>query len=109
MSENDLFNENNLKNMFSNLSDEDKKKYQRIGEEMYNIDYEKINEQGKIEQDKADNIELENVSQIKLMLCSGLHPSFLSSQEKDMMKNNYGNKWIESYGYLEIDLNRINF
>ena len=30
-------------------------------------------------------------------------------QEKDMMKNAFGEKWYEQYGFLETDLNRINF
>ena len=43
------------------------------------------------------------------MLRSGMHPSFLSRQEKDIMKNVFGNKWYEEFGFLETDENRINF
>jgi len=43
------------------------------------------------------------------MLLSGIHPSYLNNQEKDLMKNNLGEKWYESFGFLEVDLNRINF
>ena len=105
-----LFGDRRLKEISESLSEEDKKRYAKIGEEMYNsIDFNKINEQGNEAQNNADAIELENISQIKLMLSSGLHPSFLNSQEKDMMKNNFGQKWYENFGYLETDLNRINF
>lgn len=104
-----LFGEKRLKEIAESLSDEDKKRYQKIGEEMYNtIDFNNINNQGSNLSD-ADTIELENVAQLKLMLSSGIHPSFLTNQEKDMMKNNYGEKWFEKFGYLEVDLNRINF
>ena len=104
-----LFGEKRLKEMADSLSDEDKKKYAKIGEEMYNtVDFGKINEQGS-DLSNETSIELENVAQLKLMLLSGIHPSFLTNQEKDMMKNNYGEKWYEDFGFLEVDLNRINF
>lgn len=103
-----LFNEKRLKEMADSLSEDDKKRYAKIGEEMYNsINFEDINSQGVIE--NKDEIEMENVSQIKMMLLSGIHPSYLSNQEKDLMKNNFGEKWYESFGFLEVDLNRINF
>jgi len=105
-----LFNEKRLKEIAENLSEEDKKRYAKIGEEMYNsISFENINSQGKLTTENADAVELENVAQVKVMLLSGLHPSYLSGQEKDMMKNSYGEKWYETYGFLETDLNRINF
>jgi len=105
-----LFGEKRLKEIAESLSEEDKNRYKQIGEEMYNsIKFEDINSQGSAACDNAESIDLENVSQIKLMLSSGLHPSFLSNQEKDMMKNNYGEKWFETFGFLETDLNRINF
>jgi hypothetical protein len=103
-----LFSEKRLKEISESLSEEDKKRYAKIGEEMYNsINFEDINSQGIT--DNKDEIELENVAQIKMMLSSGIHPSYLSGQEKDMMKNNFGDKWYESCGFLEVDLNRINF
>lgn len=105
-----LFGEKRLKEIGDSLSDEDKKRYAKIGEEMYNtIKFEDINSQGTQATENADEIELENISQIKLMLNSGIHPSYLSNQEKDMMKNAFGEKWFESFGFLETDLNRINF
>jgi hypothetical protein len=103
-----LFGEKRLKEISDSLSEEDKKRYAKIGEEMYNsINFEDINSQGIT--DNKDEIELENVAQIKMMLSSGIHPCYLSNQEKDMMKNNFGEKWYESFGFLEVDLNRINF
>jgi len=103
-----LFNEKRLNEITSKLSEDDKKRYSKIGEEMYNtIKFEDINSQGI--PDTNDEIEIENVSQIKMMLLSGIHPSYLNNQEKDLMKNNLGEKWYESFGFLEVDLNRINF
>lgn len=103
-----LFSEKRLNEITSKLSEDDKKRYSKIGEEMYNtINFEDINSQGIV--DNKDEIEIENVSQIKMMLLSGIHPSYLNNQEKDLMKNNLGEKWYESFGFLEVDLNRINF
>jgi hypothetical protein len=102
-----LFSDKRLQEISSSLSDEDKKRYAQIGEEMYNtIDFDSINQQGNIDH---ESIELENIAQIKLMLQSGIHPSYLNNEEKDMMKNSFGEKWYETYGFLETDLNRINF
>jgi hypothetical protein len=105
-----LFGEKRLKEIAESLSEEDKQRYAKIGEEMYNsIKFEDINSQGNLANENAESIEIENIAQIKVMLSSGLHPSYLSGQEKDMMKNSYGEKWYETFGFLETDLNRINF
>ena len=105
-----LFNEKRLKEISDSLSDEDKKRYAKIGEEMYNsISFEDINSQGALASNNAEEIEIENTAQVKVMLQSGIHPSYLNSQEKDLMKKAYGEKWFENYGFLETDLNRINF
>lgn len=103
-----LFDDKHLQNMYNSLSDEDKLNYKKIGEHMYNsIDFSEINSQGL--NDNHKEIDLENVSQLKLMLQSGIHPSYLSNQDKDLLKNNLGEKWYEKFGFLENDLNRINF
>ena len=105
-----LFSKKRLQEIETTISDDDKKRYAKIGEEMYNsISFEDINSQGQLATENAETIELENVSQIKLMLQSGIHPSYLSTQEKDMIKNAFGKKWFEQYGFLETDLNRVNF
>ena len=103
-----LFGDKQLSEITSNLSEDDKKRYAKIGEEMYNtIKFEDINSQGVLT--NKDDVEIENVSQIKMMLLSGIHPSYLNNEEKDLMKNNLGEKWYETFGFLEVDLNRINF
>lgn len=103
-----LFSEKRLKEISENLSDEDKKRYAKIGEEFYNsINFESVDKQG--DSSNAEEIELENVSQLKLMLHSGIHPSYLTGEEKSLLKNAFGEKWYENFGFLESDLNRINF
>jgi len=105
-----LFTDQKLDEISNSLSEEDKKRYKNIGEEMYNsIKFEDINSQGSTAINNHEEIELENVSQLKLMLLSGLHPSYLNNEEKDMLKNMLGDRWFEKFGFLETDLNRINF
>jgi hypothetical protein len=105
-----LFGEKRLQEIAASLSEEDKKRYAKIGEEMYNsINFEDINSQGNLATQNADEIEMENASEIKIMLRSGMHISYLTRQEKDIMKNVFGNKWYEEFGFLETDENRVNF
>ena len=105
-----LFSKKRLQEIADTTSDEDKKRYENIGKEMYDsIKFEDINSQGTFASENAESIELENISQLKLMLQSGMHPCYFTTQDKDMMKNSYGEKWFEQYGFLETDLNRINF
>ena len=106
----DLFTNPMVQQAKQAMTQEQLDEYKRIGEEMYNsISFEDINSQGKFATENAEAIELENVAQTKLMLQSGILPSYLSTQENDMMKNAGGEKWYEQYGFLETDLNRINF
>jgi hypothetical protein len=42
------------------------------------------------------------------MLESGLHPSFLTYEEKSFMENYLGKEWYKEFGYLENDLHRVN-
>jgi len=103
-----LFDDKELKKIVDNLSKEDKERYEKIGKEMYDsINFDDINSQGNSTDHEKVNIE--NVAQLRLMLQSGIHPSYLNNQEKDLLKNNFGDKWYEEYGFLEVDLNRINF
>jgi hypothetical protein len=105
-----LFGEKRLQEIAASLSEEDKKRYAKIGEEMYNsINFEDINSQGNLASQNADEVEMENAAEIKIMLRSGMHISYLTRQEKDIMKNVFGNKWYEEFGFLETDENRVNF
>jgi len=102
-----LFGDKHLMGIADKLSDEDKARYAVIGKELYDsISFGDINSVGT--QTNHEVVELENVSQLRLMLSSGMHPSFLTGEEKNIMKNNFGEKWYEEYGFLECDLQRVN-
>lgn len=96
-----LFDNQMFQEMKNSLSPEEQKKYEQYGKYMYE-DMDQVTENGDM---KAA---IDTVSQIKLMLESGMHPSFLEKEEKEFLKNYLGEKWYESFGYLENDLNRMN-
>ena len=53
-----LFSKKRLQEIENSMSDEDKKRYAKIGEEMYNsISFEDINSQGKLATENAEDIE----------------------------------------------------
>lgn len=46
--------------------------------------------------------------QLEDMILSGMHPSYLKKNERDFMEHVGGKDWFKKYGYLEMDLNRVN-
>lgn len=96
-----LFDNPQFVEMKNSLPLEEQKKYEDYGKHMYsNID--NFDEKGEM------NAAIDTVSQIKLMLQSGMHPSFLEKEEKEFLSNYLGKEWYKEFGYLENDLNRIN-
>ena len=94
-----LFDNPMFQQMKQSLSKEDQQKYDQIGKELY----ESINfETGEVEE------AVDVMAQLKIMLQSGLHPSFLSYEEKQFLENYLGKTWYLEFGYLENDLLRIN-
>ena len=96
-----LFDNPMFTEMKNSLSEDEQKKYEKYGKYMYE-EMDQVTDSGEM---KAI---VDTVSQIKLMVESGLHPSFLDKEEKEFLKNYLGEKWYESFGYLENDLNRVN-
>ena len=96
-----LFDNPMFTEMKNSLPEEEQKKYEQYGKYMYE-EMDQITDNGEM---KAI---IDTVSQIKLMVESGMHPSFLDKEEKEFLKNYLGEKWYEKLGYLENDLNRIN-
>jgi hypothetical protein len=94
-----LFDNPVFTNMKKSLPKKEQERYDKIGKEMYeDIDYEKGSVPGAIDA----------LAQIKVMLDSGMHPSYLTYEEKTFLENYLGKEWYKNFGYLENDLNRIN-
>ena len=100
---NDLFHNQMTKVAMDALSQEDKEKYRIIGEKLYgNINFEN----SEILDNKEPPIE-EAVAYLESQLNSGLHPSNMEDNEKQILFNFYGDKWYEKWGYIKEDLNEI--
>ena len=87
----DLFTDPKLKSAFDALSPEEKAKYKAAGEHMYQKDYEKIGNEDKVFQDA--------VLYISEGLKSGLRPSQLEENEKEVMRSALGKNWFQKFFY----------
>jgi hypothetical protein len=96
-----LFDNPTFVEMKNSLPIEEQKKYEEQGKYMYS-QLDDFDEKGEM------NAAIDTVSQIKLMLRSGMHPSFLEKEEREFLTNYLGKEWYKEFGYLENDLNRIN-
>lgn len=84
------------------MSNEDKEKYKRLGEEMYdNVDF--------VSGD-VNNLPppmAEAVAYLSTQLQAGMHPSVLESNEQELLSQAYGPTWYQRWGYVLGDLREI--
>jgi hypothetical protein len=95
-----LFDNPMVQKARESMSEEDRKRYDKIGEEMYNT----INFETGVPDETIDEV----LQQLKSMLESGIHPSYLTYEEKNFLEHYTGKEWYKEYGYLENDINRVN-
>ena len=101
--DNDLFEGALAKAALAALSDEDKERYKKIGQELYgNIDF--VSEDPKT---SMNNEMIESLACIEVQINSGLHPSMLEENEKELLKDAYGEDWYKKWNYTEKDLTEI--
>lgn len=99
----DLFNNPMTRAAMAALSDDQKKKYALIGEELYgNINFEN----GKSINNMPPKME-EAVAYLEMQINAGLHISMLEDNEKALLKDAYGDNWFERWSYVKEDLNDI--
>lgn len=82
-----LWDNPEVKAAIARLSPEDKLKYKRIGQELYNT----------IDFCDPKTVEVDYAGKVKLMLRDGLDPKDLSPSERQMYINVYGLKSLEEY------------
>lgn len=100
MDSDSIFNNLNFENIKKSLNKKELKKYEEIGKDLY----ESINyTDGKVITTNNDN----NAKYILEGIKSGLHPSMLSTEEKNILSETFGDEWYKKYGYTENDLNNI--
>lgn len=97
-----LFDNPMFVEMKNSLPLEEQKRYEEIGKQMYGNLENDFNQEGEM------NAAVEMVAQIRVMLQSGMHPSYLTREEKDFLTNYIGKEWYKEFGYLEADVNRVN-
>ena len=97
-----LFDNPMVREAKKNLQQKDIDRYRYLGEELYkNIDFEKAS---------VNNIPppmSDALVYIEDMLNSGLHPSVLEQDEKNILSEIYGDEWYEKFGYVKEDLDDI--
>lgn len=96
----DLFNNPMVNLAKKSMTPEQLENYKRLGEHMFSdMDF---NTGSKIQPslDEAGDYLSEAIK-------SGLHPSMMEDNEKAVMKEVYGDKWWEKFGYVEGDLTEM--
>jgi hypothetical protein len=90
-----MFEDRKLLNAFKNLPKEDQDQYKKQGQHMYSKDYESID----INNNPQENKVMESTAYISEGLKSGLLPSQLDENEREIMRNVFGKLWYEKFGY----------
>lgn len=100
---NDLFDNPMTRAAMAALSDEDKEKYKKFGEYLYDqVNYDDCELVNNLPAPMA-----EAVAYLESQLNSGFHPSMMESNEKELMKEQYGAEWYTRWGYVQEDLDDI--
>ena len=96
-----LFDNPMVRSIMTKLSPEEIDQYKKIGESLYGeIDFEK----SEILSNTAPFISNDVIAYITAGINSGLHPRDIDEAEKNVLKETYGEKWFEKFGYSEDDL-----
>jgi len=91
-----------VQNAKKHLSAEDIQKYKEIGESMYkNIDYTTSNIHN------APSMLDDAVAYITESIKSGLHVSYTTKEERDILETYYGKEWYLKFNYKKEDLDEI--
>ncbi len=101
-----LFNNSMVNAALEALSPDEIKKYQEIGNDLYGTtDFVGVQE-GRIPDGVPEEAK-DAVAYIECQLNSGLHPSDMDSNEKDLMASAYGDEWYTKWDYTKLDLMEI--
>lgn len=95
-----LFDNDMVKSAMKSMSSEQRENYKKIGKELYGtLDFD----DSKILNNMPAPMS-EAVTYVSIALDSGLHPSDLDDNEKNLMVNTYGDNWYEKWNYTKKDL-----
>ena len=100
---NDLFDNPMTRAAFEAMTEEQKEKYKIIGEHLYGqFDFQ--------DEQSICNMPIEMIEAVtclEIQLRSGLHPSMLEDNEKDLLADARGEEWYIIWGYTQKDLYEI--
>jgi hypothetical protein len=100
----DLFNNPMVTAAKKSMSPSSIERYRRLGESMYNgINFSK----NSVNDNNQEIILEEALKYIEESLKSGIHPSMLLSNEKEILATAHGDQWFKKWDYVESDLNSI--
>lgn len=89
------------------MSEEQINQYEELGKQIFSIDFVNTGNNS----DKTDNNfppqVQEGVLFVESSIRSGQHISTLEDNEKELLKNVFGEKWYERYGFTEKELTEI--
>jgi len=103
LTEDNLFNNPMVQAARAALSDEDKERYKRRGEEMYNsVDFAN----NKLINNFPEEM-LESLAHVEEQLRSGLHPADMEKNERAILQEAYGKEWYKKWGFINEDLTQI--
>jgi len=96
----DLFDNPMIKAAQAALTSEQKEEYAKLGKKFYETtDFET----NKVLNNMPDPM-VDSLLQLTVQLRSGLHPVDLTSEDIELLKSGYGDKWYEKWGFEEKDL-----
>ncbi len=100
---NDLFDNPMTRAALAAMSEDQKEKYRIIGEHLYGqFDFQ--------DEQSINNMPpemVQAVAYLETQLQSGLHPSMLEDNEKELLSDAYGEEWYLAWGYTKKYLYEI--
>jgi len=100
-----LWDNDMVKSALKSMSPADIERYQKIGESMYkDLNFETSCIENK---NNMPPFMVDALAYIEESLNSGLHPSMLSDDDKNILNEAYGKIWYKKWGYVEGDLTDI--
>jgi hypothetical protein len=96
----DLFNNPTIDAVREAMSEEDKKRYKILGEEMFKVDFSNSDPTKMVESEEPLVYTIESIK-------SGQHPSTLTGDEKEFLSSYIGPEWYKKFGFEKEDLDYI--
>ena len=100
----EIFDNNMINNALESLSVKDKQRYQQMGEEMYGS----VNFSDNTILNNFPPPVIESLQDLELQIKDGLHPSDMDKDQKNLLKEIYGDEWYTKWGFTKEDLEKIN-